>query len=181
MFLLALGSAVRAAGESLWEKYAIIKSVWRLRKKLNELTIQLLHKLRCHCKTSPFIEYQSITNKLKYIFPKTCRDRLFRMSHLCRCIWVCWWFSLVSAQSKQSLSSLRRLIRICKKYAEEFSILFNPGKSKLLCYNLPTDSVPCIKLCGEVVEIVSNKKHLGNKLFNNIYKRDMSWVCGKLL
>ena len=77
-----------------------------------------------------------------------------------------------------SLSSLRKMICICEKYAEEFSILFNPGKSKLLCYNLPTDSVPCIKLCGEVVEIVSNEKHLGNKLFNNIYKRDMSEFVG---
>ena len=63
---------------------------------------------------------------------------------------------LAPARSKQPL-----------KNAIEFSILFNAGKSKLLCYNLPTDSVPCITLCGE---IVSKAKHLGNKLFNNIYK-----------
>ena len=56
--------------------------------------------------------------------------------------------------------------------------MFNPGKSKLLCYNLPTDSVSCIKLCGEVVEIVSKGKHLDNKLFNNIYKRDMTEFVG---
>ena len=60
-----------------------------------------------------------------------------------------------------SLSSIRKMILTCEKYAEEFSIICNPGKSKLLCYNLPTD-----------------EKHLGNKLFNNIYKRDMSEFVG---
>ena len=44
-----------------------------------------------------------------------------------------------------SLSNLRKMICIYVKYAEEFSILFNPRKSILLCYNLPTDSVPYIK------------------------------------
>ena len=66
-----------------------------------------------------------------------------------------------------SLSSFQKMIRICEKYAEEFSILLIPGKSKLLYYNLPTDSVPWTTLCGEIVEIVSNEKHLDNKLFNN--------------
>ena len=36
-----------------------------------------------------------------------------------------------------TLSSLRKMICICKKYAVEFNIMFNPGKSKL-CYNLLT-------------------------------------------
>ena len=56
--------------------------------------------------------------------------------------------------------------------------MFNPGKSKLLCHNLPTVSVTSIKLCGEVVEIVSNENHFGNRLFNHIYKRDMSEFTG---
>ena len=44
-----------------------------------------------------------------------------------------------------NLSSFRKLICICEKYAEEFSILFNQsGKSKLLCYKLPTSTLPCI-------------------------------------
>ena len=56
------------------------------------------------------------------------------------------------------LSNPRKMIRICEKYAEEFSKLFHSGKSKILCYKLPTYPVLCIKLCGEVVEIVSNEK-----------------------
>ena len=33
----------------------------------------------------------------------------------------------------------KKMIRIYEKYVEEFSIVFNPGRSKILCYNLPTD------------------------------------------
>ena len=63
-----------------------------------------------------------------------------------------------------SLHSLKRMILICERYAEEFSIMFNPSKSKLLCYNMLTNAVPSIMLCGEVVEVVQFEKHLGNKL-----------------
>ena len=48
-----------------------------------------------------------------------------------------------------SLSGLKRMIKICEVYAEEYCVLFNPSKSKLLCYNLLTNSVPNVKLCGE--------------------------------
>ena len=44
---------------------------------------------------------------------------------------------------------------------------------KLLCYNLLTNAVPNVKLCGESVDLVDNEKHLGNTFFNNIYKCDM--------
>ena len=93
---------------------------------------------------------------------ETCRNR---WSHLCKCIWV-----LII--SLPNLYSLRKMIRICEKYAGRFRIIYclilvNP--IKLLCYNLSTDSILCIKLCGEIVEIVNNEKHLDNKLFNNIF------------
>ena len=56
-----------------------------------------------------------------------------------------------------SLSSFKRMIKICEVYDEEYCILFNHSKSKLL-----TNVVPNVKLYGESVELVDNEKHLGN-------------------
>ena len=41
-----------------------------------------------------------------------------------------------------------------------------------------TKYVPNVKLCGESMEVVDNEKHLGNSLFNDIYKRDMKGLVG---
>ena len=60
------------------------------------------------------------------------------------------------------------MIIICEKYAEEFSIKFNPSKSKLLCCNILTSLVPNVMLCGEFIDVVHFEKHLGNKLYANI-------------
>ena len=56
--------------------------------------------------------------------------------------------------------------------------IFNPSKSKLLCYNLLTNSVPNVKLCCE--SVVDNENHLGNTFFNNIYKRGMKGLVSDL-
>ena len=42
-------------------------------------------------------------------------------------------------------------------------------KSNLLCYNLLTNAVPNVKMCGESVEIVENEKHLSKTFFNILY------------
>ena len=44
-------------------------------------------------------------------------------------------------------------------------------KSNLLCYNLLTNAVPNVKMCGESVEIVENEKHLSKTFFNILYMR----------
>ncbi len=71
-----------------------------------------------------------------------------------------------------SLHGLRQMIRICELYAEEFSILFNPKKSKLLCFNPCSDLKPCVKLCGKVVEVVDSDLHLGNRIYSDIYRKN---------
>ena len=49
-----------------------------------------------------------------------------------------------------------------------------PTKSELLCYNLLIDAIPNVTLmCGTIVDIV------GNKRFDNIYKRDMKGLVGE--
>ena len=57
------------------------------------------------------------------------------------------------------------------------SIMFNPSKSKLLCYNMLTSVVPNVMLCGEVID-VHFEKHLGNRLYDDIYKHDMKTLIG---
>ena len=49
----------------------------------------------------------SIYSLYKWIITETetCRNMLFRRSHLCMCIWVRWSFSFVRTQSKQHLKN----------------------------------------------------------------------------
>ena len=62
-----------------------------------------------------------------------------------------------------TLSSLKQMIQICEQFAESHSIMFNPLKTKLLCFNMKLEfMVPPIYLNGERLSIVENEKHLGN-------------------
>ena len=60
-----------------------------------------------------------------------------------------------------SLDALRHMIGICEGYAQEFHILFNPSKSKLMYYNVSHDNV-LVKLCNQDVHSVSKEIYLGN-------------------
>ena len=46
-----------------------------------------------------------------------------------------------------SLSGLRRMIQICEQYAIEYSIVFNPVKSRLMCFNSVSPDKPYISDC----------------------------------
>ena len=50
------------------------------------------------------------------------------------------------------------MISICEEYAYEFSILFNPRKSKLMCFNVNVDNLD-ITLCGEKVFYVKKETY----------------------
>ena len=55
------------------------------------------------------------------------------------------------------------MISICEGFAKCHSIVFNPSKTKLLCFNLdPVSEVPPIYLNGVQVSIVEHEKHLCN-------------------
>ena len=56
-------------------------------------------------------------------------------------------------------------------------LMFNPIKSKLLCYNLISDFIPSVKLCGQYIEVVSDVIHLGNHIYNVVYRK----ICMCLL
>ena len=50
----------------------------------------------------------------------------------------------------------RLMIQICEQYAMEYSIVFNPVKSKLMCFNSVSSDKPYITLCGKPVDVVDN-------------------------
>ena len=62
---------------------------------------------------------------------------------------------------------------ICELYAKEFDILFNPQQSKLLCFNPCIATKPNVVLCGKIVEVVDDDMHLGNRIYTNIYKKNI--------
>ena len=51
----------------------------------------------------------------------------------------------------------------------EYSIVFNPAKSKLLCFNSVSSDNLYNTLYGKHVDVVDNYLHLGNRIYNNIY------------
>ena len=76
-----------------------------------------------------------------------------------------------------SLDALRHMIGICEDYAQEFHILFNPSKSKLMYYNVSHDNLH-VKLCNQDVYIVSKEIYLGNYISENVYDRALKQtVC----
>ena len=48
---------------------------------------------------------------------------------------------------------------MCEQYTKEYEIMFIPIKSKLLCYNLISDFIPSVKLCGQYIEVVCDEIH----------------------
>ncbi len=78
------------------------------------------------------------------------------------------------ALAAPTVFALRKMIIICEDYAREFSILFNPSKSKLMCYNPVIDDYsPIVHLSGLPVEVVSTEIYLGTHLNSDIYYRDI--------
>ena len=69
------------------------------------------------------------------------------------------------------------MIIICEAYAYEFSILFNPRKSKLMCFNINVDSLD-ITLYSEKEIHVDNETYLGVSLKSDITDRAITQtVC----
>ena len=70
-----------------------------------------------------------------------------------------------------SRSGLRQMILICEQYAMEYSIVFNPVKSKLMCFNSVSSDKPYPTLCGKPGNVVDDDLHIGNCIYNHIYIR----------
>ena len=56
---------------------------------------------------------------------------------------------------------LKEMIKICEDYAGEFDNMFNPKKSKSMCYNMLSDIKPIIKLCNQLVQVADSEVYLG--------------------
>lgn len=69
-----------------------------------------------------------------------------------------------------TIYGLKKMISICEDYAIDFNILFNPKKSKMLCYNMLSPVKPIVKLCNQVVDVVEHEVYLGNHISTDIYK-----------
>ena len=50
------------------------------------------------------------------------------------------------------LGELRQIIQICEQYAMKYCIVFNPAKSKLMCFNSVSSDKPYITLCDKPVD-----------------------------
>ena len=73
--------------------------------------------------------------------------------------------------------ALKIMISIYGAYAYEFSILFNPRKSKLMYFNVNLHNLD-ITLCGEKVIHCDSETYLGVSLNSNITDRTMTQtVC----
>ena len=71
-----------------------------------------------------------------------------------------------------SMQCFKKKIVLRDSYAKSHSILFNPNKSKLLCYNVDeTDVLPPIYLNGEMIPVVESDKHLENYISTNLANR----------
>ena len=72
------------------------------------------------------------------------------------------------------------MISICESYAKDYSILFNPKKSKLLCFNSSTVMKPQVYLCEQLVDVVESEIYLGSRIYNNIYTKNVDEIVSDL-
>ena len=68
-----------------------------------------------------------------------------------------------------SLFSLRKQLDVCAQYAEEYNVLFNASKSKLIisrCDARVDAAPPAVDFMGGQIEVVDSERHLGNVIGN---------------
>ena len=72
-----------------------------------------------------------------------------------------------------SLYALKHYITVCEDYAKRFNILFNPIKSKLMCFNVKHKDF-VLYLCNQPVNLVEHETYLGNFIVSDIFDRRIS-------
>ena len=61
-----------------------------------------------------------------------------------------------------SLHGLKQQIKICERFADEYKLIFNGEKSKLIIFSHDmVDYYPVVFMCDQVVEVVNEIKYLG--------------------
>ena len=71
-----------------------------------------------------------------------------------------------------TLFSVRKMLDVCKQFADEYDVLFNSSKSKLMFFGSSSDrpEVTPILFMDNVIELVSHEKHLGDVIGQNCTK-----------
>ena len=59
--------------------------------------------------------------------------------------------------------------KVSEIFADKIGLLFNPLKSKLLCYNVDSSDTVYMTLENTTVRTSLHEKHLGNFISNNIH------------
>ena len=67
------------------------------------------------------------------------------------------------------LYAMDNMITVCEIFADKIGFLFNPLKSKLLCYNVDYPDTVYVTLRNTTVRTSLHEKHLGNFIINKIY------------
>ena len=60
-----------------------------------------------------------------------------------------------------TLYGLRKMLKVCESFSNNYDIEFNPSKSKMLLFNAP-DVLHPLKMNGTVIPVSKCEKHLGN-------------------
>ena len=69
-----------------------------------------------------------------------------------------------------SPNALQKLLNVCDKFATENELIFNPKKTKCICFTskkLSKISIPCLYLNGNILAWVQEQKYLGVMLSDN--------------
>lgn len=75
-----------------------------------------------------------------------------------------------------SLNATKTMLKACEQYADEYNIIFNPQKSKMIVKSniivksKTNDQIQNLSFMGGNIEIVENDKHLGNIIGNVQHK-----------
>ena len=74
-----------------------------------------------------------------------------------------------------TLSGLQEMLNVCEDFAEDYNILFNASKSKLMYFgkdNLNCEYLLCMSNCSNI-EFVEQCVHLGTKNYSDISKKNI--------
>ena len=76
------------------------------------------------------------------------------------------------------LYGMDKIIKVCEIFDDKIGLLFNPLKSKLLCFNVDNPDTVYVTLGNTTVRTSLHEKHLGNFISNHIYDRNVKvHVC----
>ena len=110
---------------------------------------RLLHQGLALCRVSP--------DMLLLHLPLLRRDRGIGCSD----------FAMEEARTQISAHALRRMLQVCSDFASEKNLIFNAGKTQLICFRSHKSVVvdERFEFCGQELTFTDTVVHLGHTLF----------------